>query len=232
MTGSDEQIKDTVQSRLLRDVQLDASNIGVDVVDGVATLTGTVPAYSGKAVAGDVALSTLGVREVINNLKVFFLADRLVPSDDELQQKVTTVLNWTSSVQPARIEVSAAEGTVTLKGQVRHFWHRQKVDEIVFGLSGVRDVRNELAVVPNKSVTDDLIAEDIVEEFENSPFLDPARVRIKVVSGVVTLTGDVDFFAFRREAERVASHTRGVREIKNLIRVELNLSRRAPEVGQ
>ncbi|WII72446.1 BON domain-containing protein [Bdellovibrio sp. 22V] len=67
---SDERIKDEVCEMLTRDADIDASEIDVDVKEGVVTLTGTVPDRRMKHLAEDCSERCYGVRDVTNQLRV------------------------------------------------------------------------------------------------------------------------------------------------------------------
>ncbi|HXG39880.1 MAG TPA: BON domain-containing protein [Candidatus Limnocylindrales bacterium] len=67
---SDERIRDDIAERLTDHPDIDASDIEVQVANGVVTLTGTVDDRRMKRLAEDVAESVSGVRDVRNELQV------------------------------------------------------------------------------------------------------------------------------------------------------------------
>jgi osmotically-inducible protein OsmY len=67
---SDERLRDEVCDRLMEHGQLDASEVDVQVRNGEVTLSGTVPERSMKRLAEDAAESVMGVRDVMNQLRV------------------------------------------------------------------------------------------------------------------------------------------------------------------
>ncbi len=69
-TRSDERILEDVNDRLTWDGRIDASDISVDVHDGVVTLTGSVDRRWDKRMAEDDADDVLGVVDVNNQLRV------------------------------------------------------------------------------------------------------------------------------------------------------------------
>jgi len=69
-TRSDERIREDVSERLSDDDHLDASEIEVQVSQGVITLTGTVEERWEKHRAEDIAGSCSGVRDVLNQIRV------------------------------------------------------------------------------------------------------------------------------------------------------------------
>jgi osmotically-inducible protein OsmY len=67
---SDERLGVEVSDRLMADDQIDASDIEVDVRNGEVTLTGTVPDRWAKRRAEDCAERVMGVRDVMNQVRV------------------------------------------------------------------------------------------------------------------------------------------------------------------
>ncbi|MGN6111814.1 MAG: BON domain-containing protein [Luteimonas sp.] len=69
-TRSDERIREDLNERLTEAYDLDASGLSVEVSDGVATLSGSVPQRWMKHRAEDLVDACIGVREVNNHILV------------------------------------------------------------------------------------------------------------------------------------------------------------------
>lgn len=69
-TRTDERINEDVCMRLEQNGQLDASDIEVNVKNGIVTLSGTVDNRPMKRLAADIADSVAGVQDVMNNIQV------------------------------------------------------------------------------------------------------------------------------------------------------------------
>lgn len=67
---SDDRIKDQVSEALYRDYHVDASDIDVDVKDGVVTLTGTVKSREEKRSAEESIENLSGVIDVHNRIRI------------------------------------------------------------------------------------------------------------------------------------------------------------------
>jgi osmotically-inducible protein OsmY len=106
-----------IKSRMLRS---EASFGGVDVtvVDGVALLTGRVPAQSDKDEAGRIAWSAPNVRDVGNELVVTAESRRLLGANDQLllsQVRARLVAN--RAIPSERIHLEVYDGVVYLLGR-------------------------------------------------------------------------------------------------------------------
>ncbi len=66
----DEAIAEDVVAAMERDVLVDPEDVTVEVIDGIVTLTGTVPTWSSRRAAEDDAIYTAGVAGVDNRLRV------------------------------------------------------------------------------------------------------------------------------------------------------------------
>jgi hypothetical protein len=67
---SDERIREDLSDRLMEHPDLDASDIDVQVANGIVTLTGGVESRWAKRLAEDIAEGVSGVRDVMNRLGV------------------------------------------------------------------------------------------------------------------------------------------------------------------
>jgi hyperosmotically inducible periplasmic protein len=67
---SDDAINDQVRIKLATDVDVKGGNLGVDVKNGVVTLTGKVEQDKQRSKAARLAKKVRGVKEVINNITI------------------------------------------------------------------------------------------------------------------------------------------------------------------
>lgn len=67
---------------------------------------------------------------------------------------------------------------------------------------------------------DPSIADDIVQRLTDDDRLDASQILLQVDDGVAILTGNVPRRAMKHRAEDIAAEARGVREVRNEIRVD------------
>lgn len=72
--------------------------------------------------------------------------------------------------------------------------------------------------------TDEQLQQEILREFRYAASLQPNEIGVAVKDGVVTLTGSVDSYLKRWEAEKAAHRVRGVKAVANDIEVKLPTS--------
>jgi len=72
--------------------------------------------------------------------------------------------------------------------------------------------------------TDLSIKEDILDELEWQPSIDETQIGVVVKDGIVTLTGTVDSYVKKREAEKAAKSVVGVKAVAEEIEVQYSTS--------
>jgi osmotically-inducible protein OsmY len=219
MMRTDEEIKKDVVDHLYWDDGVDASDVKVEVTAGKVRLTGTLASYTARAAAASLAWSVRGVTGVTNLLSIRLPPTFTVPTDEQLQTGAKNALAWNPDVYGFDIDVSVADGIVTLKGTVDTYWKRYTAENVVSQLSGVADVVNQLAVVPTQKQDDKLIAQDIEASLERNLYVNAEDVTVKVENGEVILTGTVPTWHARGNAYHAAAFTLGVRDVQNYLTV-------------
>ena len=139
-------------------------------------------------------------------------------TDDDLRRAVAAELCWDPRVDSAAIEVSAADGLVTLRGTVASLWHKQAGGNAAARVRGVSLVANGLRVqIPDRDRRDD---EDVCGDVLEALMLDgsvPMTVDARARDGFVTLTGTVEWHYQREAAESRTASVPGVIGIDNVI---------------
>src|ERR1035437_6633253 len=69
--------------------------------------------------------------------------------------------------------------------------------------------------------TDVEIQKDVMEELRWEPLLNATEIGVAVKNGVVTLSGTVDTYLKKREAEKAAKHVAGVKAVAEDIEVKI-----------
>ena len=119
------------------------------------------------------------------------------------------------------------KGVVTLGGQVEGDRDKTQAESIATSIAGGQVVSNQIAVVPlraaneARSVNADLdkgIEQNLDAALIQSKMHDHVKYAVK--NHVVTLTGEVDSQARRREAEAVAASVPNVQQVVNELQVK------------
>ena len=215
---SDEQIHQDVLRELRWDSRVDDTEVGVEVDQGVVTLTGTVESYAKRLAAKEAAHRVTGVLDVADDIRVK-IPGSLGRTDTEIAQAVRHALEWDVLVPDTRITSTVADGWVTLEGSVDRLWERGDAERAVRHLRGVRGVHNTLVVRP-PTVKPERVREVIEDALERGAAHEAKHIQVLVSGGVVTLTGHVRSYAEKRAVLGAVSHAPGVHTVQDHLHIE------------
>lgn len=214
MQKSDQLIKKDIVDQLYWNSSVDATNIKVEVDEGNVQLTGTVPSYKNREIASNTCEAILGVKNIDNFITVEYPID--VPTDKEIRNKIQDNILWNPYLKESDIDVKVKNQQVKLKGYVSLYWEKNKAEELA-DIRGVQEINNLITVVPTKKLSDEVIADDIVNSLSRRSDINTGSTDIKVKDGKVIISGRVSSWREFRAVEETAFLT------KNVVSVENNL---------
>ena len=147
-------------------------------------------------------------------------------TDAQLQQDVIAELNWEPSVNAAQIGVEVKDGIVTLAGHVSSYAEKYAAERAAQRVSGVKALAVEMNVnLPGSSVRIDAdIARSAENVLEWMTYLPKDCVKVKVESGWISLSGEVDWEYQRRGAVDAVRNLMGVTGVSNQIVIKPKVS--------
>ena len=206
---SDQDIKRDVEDELRWDPDIDSTDIAVNVNNAVVTLTGFVRSYMQKYEAEKDAKRVAGVAGVANDIEV-----RLPDIDDRPDPEVArdAIARIKSELPYSwdKIRAVVSKGWLTLEGEVEWYYQRQRAEDAVRRVRGIRGVTNLIE-----------IRRKIEDALRRAAEIDASRVTVETIGGEVILRGAVRSWAERQEAERVAWAAPGVTNVDNRIIISL-----------
>jgi osmotically-inducible protein OsmY len=215
---SDSEIKQQVLREMKWDSRITWSEIGVEVFEGVVTLTGNVNSYAKKHAAQEAAHRIEGVLDVANEIEVRPKGD-FTKTDLDIALAVRHVLQWDALVPDEQIQSTVSDGWVTLEGDVNFWLERQDAEQAVLRLEGVIGVVNKITIAPQTVNAEDL-RQEIECALERRADREADRLRIEVHDGAVDLFGRVHSWQEKRAVVGSISHAPGVTALRDHLRID------------
>jgi len=137
----DTEIAHAILAAFAWNVAIPQDKIQVDVDNGWVALRGQVAWNFQRRAAESAVRSLIGVRGVTNTITV---APSVSVAD--VKGKIESALMRHAEVDAGRIQVSASDGKVTLRGKVRTWMERDDAERAAWAAPGVRQVEDLLTI--------------------------------------------------------------------------------------
>jgi osmotically-inducible protein OsmY len=207
---SDRQLKQDVMDELEWDPSINDTEIGVEVKDGVVTLTGHLSSYAEKHAAEHATLRVAGVKGVAVELDVR-LSGAGERSDAEIVRASEFALEWNVLVPKDKVKVMVEDGWVTLSGELERNYQRVAAEKAIRNLMGVTGVSNQITVKP--AVLPGDVKVKIEAALQRHAHIETQRITVVVNGDQVTLTGPVRSWSERYAALHAAAAAPGVTRV-------------------
>ena len=210
--GKTKDIREAVEAELDFDPLIDDGDITVKNMNGEVALNGTVPSYPQYQEAASAAQRVQGVTSVHNHLEVV-----LPPESYRDDAMLTTMANnaLTANISvPVTVEAIASNGNVTLSGTVRYGSERAAAELAVAGLTGVRNIQDEIDIAWDADPVD--VTLSVQEALDrNALILDDSDVTVDTEENTVNLSGHVRTWAEHDAAIDAAWMASGVYNVQD-----------------
>ena len=213
---TDTQLQSDVMAELKWDPSFDAAEIGVEVKNGVVTLSGHVDKYAEKWAAEKAAQKVAGVKALAVELDVT-LPGSSNRSDGDIARTAENVLEWTTNWPKDHVKVMIENGWITLSGEVDYEYQRQLASSSVRHLMGVKGVSNQVTI--KSKLTSNSVKNDIEAALKRRALTDAQEIMVTVNGGKVTLTGVVHSWSERDMVSDSVWNTPGVTDVSDNISV-------------
>ena len=199
---------------------LKSSDIGVFVNDGIVTLNGFVDSYSKKRLAESVIFRMKGVKAVAEEITVRFDTD-IKNSDTEIAQAALNALKWHNLIPQDKIKLTIEDGWITTKGEVEWIFEKEAIRQALENILGVRGISNLVTVLPKETLNVNAIKNKISAAFHRSATIDANNIVVEGVANKVIISGIVQSYAEKLDAEHAVWNAPGVTLVENKIEVDV-----------
>jgi osmotically-inducible protein OsmY len=210
--GKTKDVREAAEAELDFDPLIDDGGITVKNMSGEVALSGTVPSYPQYQEAAAAAQRVHGVTSVHNHLEVV-LPPESYRDDATLTTMANNALTANISV-PATAEAIAGNGNIMLSGTVRYGSERTAAELAVAGLTGVRNIQDEIDIAWHADPVD--ITLRVQEALDrNALILDDSNVAVDAEENMVNLSGHVRTWAEHDAAIDAAWIASGVYDVQD-----------------
>jgi osmotically-inducible protein OsmY len=160
----------------------------------------------------------------------FGIAAARQPADHQITSWVEEVIRAEPFAHSSKVDVTTRNGIVTLSGTVGTLAGKEYSILETRKVRGVQGLIDEIIVLsPPRAPTD--IRQDILRKLIHSADLSEASIHVEVsMEGKVVLSGEVDSWTRREEAELLASEVLGVNVIVNRLHLDYKKERSDSEI--
>ena len=211
---SDSDIRRDVEDELRWDPDIDDTDIAMNVNNGIVTLAGFIRSYVQKYQAETAAKRVAGVVGIVNDIEVRLPDIDERPDPDIVRDAIARIKSELPSSWDG-IRVIAGNGLLTLEGEVEWNYQRERAEEAVRRVRGIKGITNRIVVKPRVAPTE--IRRKIEEALRRAAEVDASRISVEAAGSGVILRGTVRSWAERQEAERAAWSAPGVANVDNRI---------------
>lgn len=224
---TDSKIINSIRDSHIFKTILKEDSIKLESVNGIVTMTGDVEVEFHKPLAEVTVASVKNVKRVNNKLKV---KDTSAPDSDAwLGNKVKVTLLFHRNVSGLQTDVVVNNGVVTLRGTAVSQAQKALTTEYARDIQGIKDVRNEMTIVPEKEPKTQTVGEKIDDAsisaqvklallFHNST--SALKTSVSSENGVVTLSGKAKNESEIALVSKLTEGINGVESVKNKMIIE------------
>jgi osmotically-inducible protein OsmY len=213
---SDLQLQEDVIKELKWQPSVNAANIGVEVHEGVVTLSGNVASYAEKVAAERATQRIVGVKALTIDIHVILFGEGR-RSDIDIARSAEEALRWVTYMPKESVKVMVESGWITLSGEVQWDYQRRNAVDCVRHLSGVKGV-SDIVRLKSESRSND-IKLDIEAALDRRDDARDQNISVSVHDGAVTLSGTVTNWWQLDSAREAAWNTPGVQQVANRLAI-------------
>jgi hyperosmotically inducible protein len=151
--------------------------------------------------------------------------------DATITTKIKADLVGDPVTKARQIHVRTRRGVVQLSGFVDSAASKERAGKIATDVEGVVKVHNNLLMRGEQRTAGTVIDDSVIKaklkaDLVADPTTKAHQIEVEVHQGVVALSGFVDSSAAKSRAEEIAHQVKGVRSVRNDLKVKQSLSRR------
>ncbi len=217
---TDLELQQDVIEELQRESSVNAADLGVEVHQGVVTLSGHVVNFAEKIAAERATQRVAGVKALTIRIEIM-PASCGGPNDIDIARSAQDALRGVTYMPKDSVKVMVENGWITLSGEVEGDYQRRNAVDTVSHLAGVKGVSDivRLRTQPHS----DEVKRNIEAALERHGDAGHQHISVAVQGDAVTLSGTVTDWWQLDSAREAAWNAPGVRHVANQLTIEVKL---------
>jgi osmotically-inducible protein OsmY len=214
---SDLEIQKNVMDEIRWEPSLNPAEIGVAVKHGIVTLTGQVDSFFKKQIAENSAKRVKGVKAIAEDIQIG-VSPLQKRTDVDIAAAIVNALQWHTVLQEEKITIKVEDGVVYLEGEVEWAYQKKNAKTAIENLVGVSAIVNLIKVKPKLVAAN--IEQKIFDAFQRNASIDAKKIHLTIEGNKVIMTGTVQSFTEKEDAENAAWAAPGVLFVENKLMIE------------
>ena len=213
---SDHALRQDVLDELAWEPSVNDTAIGVEVEDGVVTLTGHLGSYSEKKAAERAVERVAGVRAIAEEIDVR-LPMSSKRTDADIARTAMQALEWSSAIPAGQVHLKVESGWITLTGELEHEYQRAEAEQAVRGLMGLVGVSNQITLKP--AILSKDVKVKIEAALQRRAHMDTQAINVTVDGDQIVLSGTIRSLGERAAALEAAHDAPGISRVIDHMRI-------------
>jgi len=213
---TDEKLREDVIAEMQWEPSVGANNIGVEVHNGIVTLTGDVARYTEKVDIETATQRVAGVKGIAIDITVKLTGEHQ-RSDSDIAFSVERVLEWSTYLQHDNIKIMVEQGLVTLSDDVHWDYERRSAVAVIRHLRGVAGGIDHITI--KEKIASEAVKNDIEAALKRRAIDDAKAVMVVVKDTDVIRPGTVHSWSERDLVTYAAWNAKGVWNVVDNVRI-------------
>ena len=213
----DDSITVWIDTAMQEDPRINISDLKINTLDGIVTLSGSVSTLAEKEYAIREAKKIAGVQGVLDEITI----KPVERSNWDIEQEIQRLVKADAYLANSAIEFQVNNGIVTLSGHAASYAEIREAELLAGEVRGVLSVVNEVTLKFEKQNDTDL-KNMIMDKINRDVYLVDLPIKVDVKKGIATLTGSVGTLYQKERAASDAFNILGVADVNNELTVNVS----------
>lgn len=209
-------LRNEVLKALAKESHLDESQIGVNVKNGIVTLSGYVSSFPQKYAAEKATEKVKGVKAIVEKIQILSSSIASV-TDAQIAEDLVEAFRKSNLVPADKIKVKVEKGWLYIDGEVNWQFQMDALNRIAKAAAGVKKIVNRVSLSSQVSSPD--LQHKFIEALKKSKRVNAEKIFVEAENHEIRLKGEVRTWAEKEYAKRLVFDPSGNWKVINELKV-------------